>query len=226
MKVHVLQHVPFEGLGSIAQWLERKNARIDYTRFFETPGLPALEGIDMIVILGGPMSVNDGDKLPWLAPEKQFIHSAVASGIPILGICLGAQLIASAMGAKVYRNPAKEIGWYPVCAVSTPPGIIRLPEVCSAFHWHGETFDLPAGAVLLASSDACKNQAFQLKRNVIGLQFHLETTPESAAALLDNCKDELVSGPYIQCEEEIRATPPSRYRAINAVMNDILSYLI
>jgi GMP synthase-like glutamine amidotransferase len=226
MRVHVLQHVWFEELGSIAAWLEARQAKITYTRFFEEQNLPALHSIDALIILGGPMSANDEDVLPWLVQEKQFIRDAVARGIPILGVCLGAQLIASAMGASVYRNPVKEIGWYPVRAIPTPPGYLRLPEECIAFHWHGETFDLPAGAVHLAKSDGCSNQAFQLDRNVICFQFHLETTIESASALLENCRDDIVPGAYIQSEMELRAVPLSSYQAINAVMNEVLSYLI
>jgi GMP synthase-like glutamine amidotransferase len=225
MRVHVLQHVSFEGLGSIASWLDARQARMSYTRFFEAPTLPTLDSIDMIIIMGGPMSVNDDDKFPWLVQEKQFIRDAVVRGTRILGICLGAQLIAGAMGARVYRNPIKEIGWFPVRAVSIPAGNLRLPHECTAFHWHGETFNLPAGAVHLAVSDGCENQAFQLGRNVIGLQFHLETTIESAAALLDNCRGDLVSGPSIQNEMTLRSIPLSSYQAINAVMNDVLSYL-
>jgi GMP synthase-like glutamine amidotransferase len=226
MNVHVLQHVSFEGLGSIADWLAARRAKISQTRFYEAPHLPDLNSIGMIIIMGGPMSVNDEDKYPWLVYEKQFIRDAVMRGIPVLGICLGAQLIASAMGARVYPNPVKEIGWFPIRAVPTPVGILHLPEEFSAFHWHGETFDLPAGAVHLAKSDACENQAFQLNRNVIGLQFHLETTIESAAALMDNCRDELVAGSYVQSETALRSVPLSAYQEINVVMNDVLSYLI
>lgn len=144
----------------------------------------------------------------------------------MLGICLGAQLIASALGAGVYRNSVKEIGWYPVRALPVPGESLHLPEVCAVFHWHGETFDLPPGAVLLAESEACAHQAFQLNGNVIGLQFHLETTPDSAWALMENCRDELVSGSCIQSETELRAIPDSYYQAINSVMEDVLAYLV
>jgi GMP synthase-like glutamine amidotransferase len=226
LKAHVLQHVPFEGLGSIAPWLETNNARIRYTRFFETPLLPSLNSTDMIIAMGGPMSANDEAELPWLVPEKAFIRDAVLRGIPVLGVCLGAQLIAAAMGAKVYPNAVKEIGWLPVRAVPAPPGTFRFPEELIAFHWHGETFDLPTEAVRIAGSAGCANQAFQLGPKAIGLQFHLETTPESASALLQNSLDDLTPGPYIQTESEMREAPLSSYQAINAVMNEILSYLV
>jgi len=226
MNIHVLQHVAFEGLGSIAAWVKARQAIVSYTRFFEAPDLPALDSIDMLIALGGPMSVNDEDRLPWLAPEKQFIRNAVAREIPILGICLGAQLIAGAMGARVYPNPVKEIGWFPIRAVPVPAGNLRLPQECIAFHWHGETFDLPEGAVHLAKSDGCESQAFQLNRNVIGLQFHLETTLHSASSLLENCRDEIIAGPWIQSEKELRSVPLSSYQTINSVMDEVLAYLV
>jgi len=225
MRVHVLQHAPFEGLGSIAAWLEARQASITRTRFFEAHSLPSLNSVDMVVIMGGPMSANDEDALPWLIPEKRFIRDAVSRGIPTLGICLGAQLIASATGARIYRNKVKEIGWFPVRAVPTAAGSLRLPRECMAFHWHGETFDLPEGAVHLARSEGCENQAFQLGRNVIGLQFHLETTRESVAALLGNCREDIAPGPYIQSEEALRSAPLSSYREVNDVMNEVLTYL-
>ena len=226
MKAHVLQHVPFEGLGSIGPWLESKGAAITYTRFFESPQLPEPGSVDIIIAMGGPMSVNDEDKFSWLRPEKLFIQEAIAQGTGVLGICLGAQLIAGAMGGRVFQNPVKEIGWFPIQPVSAPPGYFHFPGECHAFHWHGETFDLPADSVRIAKSCACQNQAFQLNRNVIGLQFHLESTFESASALLENCGNELVPGPFIQNEQEIRAAPLESYRRINAIMNDVLSYLL
>jgi GMP synthase-like glutamine amidotransferase len=225
MKAHILQHVSFEGLGSISQWLQARNAKISYTRFFKCDGLPEPESLDLVIVMGGPMSANDEDKFPWLITEKQFIRDAIARSIPVLGICLGAQLIANAMGSKVFRNPVKEIGWFSVQSTPTPEGFCAMPKECLAFHWHGETFDLPSNAVRLARSIACENQAFQIKRNVVGLQFHLETTADSASALLENCRDEIVPGPYIQSELEIRSIPESSYMAINAVMNNVLSYI-
>lgn len=225
MKVHVFQHVPFEDLGSIRPWLEERAAQIAYTRFFAGETAPALDGIDLLVVLGGPMSVNDEAELPWLVQEKQAVRDAVRREIPLLGICLGAQMIASALGARVYRNAEKEIGWFPVQAVEAPGASLRFPAESSVFHWHGETFDLPERAVRLAQSAACANQAFQIGRRAIGLQFHLETTPESARAIAAACRDELVPGPYVQSEPEILAAPPERYRAINQVMSRVLEFL-
>ena len=226
MRVHVLQHLPFEDLGTIAANLEARRAEIRYTRFYENPKLPALDGIDLVIAMGGSMSVNDEQKLPWLKPEKQFIRDAISREIPVLGVCLGAQLIASALGARVYRNCFKEIGWFPIRGVQVPDGVFSFPDECPVFHWHGETFDLPEGSIRLAESAGCKNQAFQLKRNVIGLQFHLETTPANAAALLDHLRDDLTPGPHVQTEAEIRKVPAAFYQTIHSIMNDVLSYLI
>lgn len=225
MRAHVLQHVPFEGLGSIGAWLSARRADVSYTRFFENPSLPAVGDIDLLIAMGGPMSVNDEEQLPWLRAEKRFVAQAVAQGKPVLGICLGAQLIANALGARVYPGPHKEIGWFPVTAEPRDEKTFAFPAELRAFHWHGETFDLPSGAVRLARSAACANQAFQVGERAIGLQFHLETTPASADAIIAHCRDELVAGPYVQTEEALRATPPPSYAAVNALMENLLDYL-
>ena len=227
MHAHYLQHVPFEGLGSIERWLRAKGHRITATRFFASDALPDVDEIDLLVVMGGPMSVHDERRFPWLVTEKNFIRGVIECGKPVLGVCLGAQLIASALGARVYRNPAKEIGWFPVEGIPSVNGRwFRFPPSMVVFHWHGETFDLPPGAVRLAKSDACENQAFQIGSSVIGLQFHLETTPESAEAMIMNCRDELVPSRYVQTEGEILAAGPETYRCINGVMGDLLSFLL
>jgi len=227
MRAHYFQHVSFEGLGSIEAWLDKAGAEISSTRFFDDAVLPSIEDIDFLIVMGGPMSVNNEDSCPWLLEEKEFIKSAIGSGKPVLGICLGAQLIASSMGAEVFPNPAKEIGWSPVKAVeSARASVFGFPEEKEVFHWHGETFSLPQGAVRIAESNACRNQAFQLGRNVLGLQFHLETTPSTARALVDHCRHEIVQGEFIQSEPEILSAPDERYRSINGLMARVLEYLL
>lgn len=228
MRIHYFQHVPFEGLGSIEPWLLSAGFEISRSRFFESPELPDLRNIDLLVVMGGPMSVNDEDEFPWLVEEKAFIRAAIASRKPVLGICLGAQLIASAMGARIYRNQVKEIGWFPVQAIPAPndSALFSFPSTQTVFHWHGETFDLPPGAIRIAGSEGCDNQAFQLGGSVIGLQFHLETTPESARDIIAHCRSELVPARYIQSEEEILAADPKRYASINLLMERILSFLL
>ena len=225
MNVHVLQHVPFEGIGSMECWLADQNANTRYTRFYESTKLPDPRQIDLVIAMGGPMSVNDEREHPWLASEKEFIRQSTRFGLPVIGICLGAQLIANALGARVYPGSHTEIGWFPVEALDTDGDAFQLPSGVPVFQWHRETFDLPAGAVRLAGSEACENQAFQIGRNIVGLQFHLETTPESAALILENCRGELVQGEYVQTEPAIREISETACVEINQIMDDLLSYV-
>jgi len=226
MRAHYLQHVPFEGLGSIAPWLDKAGHKVTCTRFFESPDLPDLKDIGLLVVMGGPMSVHDEDKFPWLDAEKKFIREVIHIGTPVLGICLGAQLIASALGAGVYPNNGKEIGWFPVYGIeSNDKAVFHFPQKTDVFHWHGETFDLPAGAVRLAQSDACVNQAFQYGESVIALQFHLETTLQDARDLVSHCRDELIPARYVQTEEEILSAKNAKYKSINSIMDNMLSFL-
>ncbi len=226
MHAHYLQHVPFESLGSIGPWLKSAGYQITVTKFYESTLLPNPKEIDLLIILGGPMSTNDEDRFPWLRLEKQFIRQTIESGKPVLGICLGAQLIANALGESVYPNRRKEIGWFPVKGIpQNEETTFCFPPSSEVVHWHGETFDLPEGAVLLARSEACENQAFQFKKNVIGLQFHLETTPESLRILVEHCREELQPSKFVQPEAIILDQAPSKYQEINNLMGEILLYL-
>ncbi|MBF0460212.1 MAG: type 1 glutamine amidotransferase [Magnetococcales bacterium] len=226
MRIHALLHVPFEGLAHIGTWARQHGHAVSSTRFFQCDRLPALDQVDFLIIMGGPMSIHDEDFFPWLIEEKQWIAQAIQAGKPVLGICLGAQLIASVLGAKVYRNRCKEIGWFPVRKmplVSETPLTDWLPTALETFHWHGETFDLPAGAVHLAASAACHNQAFLYDQRVMGLQFHLETTPESASLLLTHCADDLQpGGEYVQTGREIQEKA-EHFSRINHVMENLLA---
>lgn len=226
MRAHYLQHVPFEGLGSIETWLEDAGYDITSTQLYDSINFPKVEAFDFLVVMGGSMSINDEDNYPWLVEEKKFIKRTIEAGKPILGICFGAQLIANSMGGEVFQNTAKEIGWFPIQATkSDNNAVFQFPEEVDVFHWHGETFTLPPGAVQIAESKACKNQAFQMGTHVMGLQFHLETTPESAQAVVDNCRDELVDGEYIQTERDILSVPQKRYHSINNLMVKVLEYM-
>lgn len=230
MKAHFFQHVPFENLGSMEPWLRSQNYAISHTPFFDAENaqtLPALGDVDFLIILGGPMGVNDEAEFPWLVREKEFIRQAIAAEKPMLGICLGAQLIANTLGAKVYPNKVKEIGWFPIKGRkdNANPDLFQFPPSTEVFHWHGETFDLPPGAQLIASSQVCQNQAFQIGRSIIGLQCHLETTPAGAQALVQNCGDELVPGPFVQNAAAILADNPERFATIEALMAQLLDYL-
>lgn len=225
MNVHVFQHVPFEDIGSMALWCEAHNAQVTYTRFFESDTLPDLETIDLLIVMGGPMSVNDEGVFPWLKAEKVFIREAVTRGMAVVGLCLGAQLIANALGARVYSNGLKEIGWFPVQGMRGGGETFHFPQETTVFHWHGETFDLPPNAVHIARSSVCKHQAFQVGANVIAFQFHLETTPACVADMIQHCGDELVDETYIQGADEMRATPDHVYETVNKLMADVLTYV-
>lgn len=227
MRAHCLQHVPFEGLGSIKPWLVSSGYSVTSTKFYNSTTLPALGAFDLLIILGGPMSVNDEERFPWLRSEKQFIRDAVKAGKAILGICLGAQLIASALGESVYPNRRKEIGWFPVEGVTQQEQFtFQFPAELEVFHWHGETFELPDNSVLLARSNACENQAFQLGKSVIGLQFHLESTQETVQSIITHCRDELVPSKYVQPEAAILDQAPDKYWQNNELMAEILTYLM
>ena len=226
MKLHYLQHVPFEGLGSIASWAKTRRAQISRTRLFADEALPPAEEIDLLVVMGGPMGVYDECDHPWLVREKEFLKQAMDTDTHVLGICLGAQLIADVLGANVYPNNHKEIGWFPIEGVQTHEKIgLLLAQAGKVFHWHGDTYDLPTGATHLAKSHACENQAFSVGDQILALQFHLETTPNAARALIDNCGDEIVDAPYIQPACEI-LTDQREFERINRLMSECLDLMI
>lgn len=227
MRIHALQHVAFEGLAQIEAWARTKGHPVTTTRFHEDGTLPEQADFDWLVIMGGPMNIYEEDPYPWLVREKRFVREAVDVGKTVLGICLGAQLLADVLGGKVFRNPVKEIGWHPVEITESgaESGLFGfLPKRLTAFHWHGDTFHLPPGAVRTATSVGCPNQAFLFGDRVVGLQFHLESTPESIEAILANCADELVKGPYIQDAAAIRAGM-GHVSGTNAAMTGILDRL-
>lgn len=174
----VFQHVPYEILGTLDPLLRDARFRIRYVNFGREPDAqPDLSRYSGLIVLGGPMNCDQADRYPHLSTEIDAIQQAIRDGKPVLGICLGAQLIARALGARVRKNPVKEIGWYelnPTEEGSKDPVCGALDPSQQIFQWHGDTFDLPHGAVHLATSPACPNQAFRFKHNVYGFQFHLE----------------------------------------------------
>ena len=179
MRVFAFRHVPFEDLGLIRASLEERGISIEYADLFR-PGAtaPDITQAAGLIFMGGPMSANDD--LPWVRQVLQLISRAVERRQPVLGVCLGAQLIAKALGSRVYQNAVKEIGWFEIHlteAAARDALFAGIGPVETVFHWHGETFDLPPGAQWLAYSEACRNQAFRAGANTYGLQFHLEVTP-------------------------------------------------
>ncbi|WP_456434161.1 type 1 glutamine amidotransferase [Thermosulfuriphilus sp.] len=223
-RLHYLQHVPFETPGLIIDWAKSAGFEISKTALYSGDGFPPLGEIDLLVVMGGPMGVHDDEAYPWLKEEKNFLSQALKERIPTLGICLGAQLLAAILGAGVRRNSYKEIGWFPVeltKAGRDHPLCQDIPDRFLAFHWHGDTFDIPAGGVHLARSEACENQAFLYEDYVLGLQFHLEVGPENVAALVEHCEHEITEAPFIQSKEAILGEP-DLYEQMRPVLYELL----
>lgn len=187
LRIQWFQHVPFEGLGTIASWALRAGHELAPTRFFLGEIPPPPDSPDAVIVLGGPMGVGDGDRHPWLGVEVEWLRAFARTGKKALGICLGAQLLARALGAVVQNLSRAEIGWLPVRREAGAGVFDGLPDTFEALHWHGETFEIPRGAVHLASSAACANQAFLWKKRVLGLQFHLEMEPDGVRELVRQC---------------------------------------
>jgi GMP synthase (glutamine-hydrolysing) len=206
LRIHYFQHVEHEGLGSIEDWIISSGHSLTSTKFFENADLPELSDLDWLIVMGGSMSVQDEKEYPWLIEEKKFIKKAIDAGKTVLGICLGSQLVSDALGAKVYKNQDKEIGWLdiePTCFAKTSKLLYDMALRTTVFHWHGDTFDLPEGAVHLAYSKACKNQAYLYMGRVLALQFHLEPTKEWIREMVESGADELIAGKYVQTGDEI-----------------------
>jgi GMP synthase-like glutamine amidotransferase len=224
IRIHYLQHMSFEGLGSMADDFRRRGWTTTATHWYKGDPAPKLNSFDWLVIMGGPMNVDDETSYQWLKAEKALIQAAIESGKVVIGICLGAQLIARALGAKVKPMGYKEIGWFPVrrepIAQSTILAQI-LPDQFEVFHWHGDTFELPADAQLLLSSEACHHQAFCLGDRVFGFQCHLETTPQLAQAILENCGDELDGSHFVQSPEDISALP-AHFEPPNRILSRVI----
>lgn len=228
MRIHVLQHVAFEDLGSMAADFQQRGYAVSSTHWYRGDQPPALNSFDVLIVMGGPMGVHDEADYPWLMPEKALIHAAIDADKIVLGICLGAQLIAHVLGAKVVPNTRREIGWFPLSlqtvAEDSPLGD-SLPAEIEVFHWHGDTFELPEDARWLASSEACAHQAFSVGDNIFGFQFHLETTEESAQALVRECTNELDGSTFVQSAAEIMARP-ERFVALNRAMSEVLRKIL
>jgi GMP synthase (glutamine-hydrolysing) len=208
LRICSLEHAEAEGAGKIADWAARRGHAFRAVRLDLGEPLPELEEFEMLVIMGGGMNVYQYRDYPWLRPERELAAAAVAAGKAVLGVCLGAQMIADALGARVMQNPVKEVGWYPVRQVAEHPLFARFPPECTVFHWHGDTFDLPDGAVRIAESAACRNQAFVYGDRVVGLQFHVEVTPDAVRGFLVGADDYLEPEPWVQTAAALREQEP------------------
>jgi GMP synthase (glutamine-hydrolysing) len=224
MKIHYLQHVSFEDLGSMEPHLNARGHELSCSPLHRNVLEHDPKDVDWLIVMGGPMGVHDEHVHPWLAEEKRFIRDVVEAGKPVLGICLGAQLLAEVLGARVYQNRHREIGWFPIMREADPahsPIAALFPDELPVFHWHGDTFDLPDGALHLVSSEACCNQGFVWEDSVVGLQFHLESTQAGAEALIAHCGDELDGSAWVQTPSAILCSP-RRFQELNLRMNQLL----
>jgi GMP synthase-like glutamine amidotransferase len=209
MRILCLRHAAFEGPGAVSQWARHRSHEL--IEVYPSRGAIDQSPFDMLIILGGPMGANDDAEYPWLAAERQFIASAVEDGKLVLGICLGAQLLAVALGGSVFPNSEPEIGWYPVTLTGMArrmPVFADWPDSFMVGHWHNDVFAPPDTAPMIAVSQACLRQGFTMDRGrVIGLQFHLEWTENTLMRLVEACKDELVEADHVQSAETILAHP-------------------
>jgi GMP synthase-like glutamine amidotransferase len=200
----------------LATWVHRRGYLLTRTRLWKNSTFPLPDEFDGLFVLGGPMNVYEDAIYPWLVPEREFIKQAITDGKPIVGVCLGAQLLAVVLGGSVTTMFEKEIGWFPVelTHAGREASLLRgFPDGFMAFHWHGDCFSIPPGATHIARSDGCNEQAFIYGNHVIGLQFHLESSRESVTALIHNCGEDICCGPYIQDPYAIEDCAPNHLAA-------------
>jgi len=222
VNIAILQHAAYEGPGEIAAWAEQRGHSVSIHHLHRGDSLPPLDSFDLLVVMGGEMNIYQYRVWPWLKAESAFIKSALAAGKKLVGICLGAQFIADALGSRVVQNPHIELGWLPVTwtpeARAAFPG---LPDSATVLHWHGDTFNLPPGATRLAASEACPEQGFLIKDKCLGLQFHMEVDPSLVKEFVAS-QGEWHAGPYVQTGEPILAKASSHCDANRVLLHGML----
>ena len=224
MRIQCLQHVAWDGPAYLPVWAARSGHDLSVTLVPETGELPPPDDFDALVIMGGPMSLREHERHPWLTSEKRYLEAVLRRGKPFLGICLGAQLLADVHGAPVRRARHREIGWFPLDLTAERRGTWlgdALPEGLEVFFWHDDAFETPRGATRVAATAANAHQAFVIG-SAAGLQFHLEVTPEWAAHLIRRDGDQLRPEAYVQSAADILERSPASYARSHAALSRVL----
>ncbi|MEV5026541.1 type 1 glutamine amidotransferase [Paenibacillus sp. LPE1-1-1.1] len=225
MNIVAFKHFDFDDEYAFRSWAGLRGHRLELRDPSAGINEEWMHDLDLLIICGGPMSVYEEDRYPWLIREKQFVQQAMQLGKKVLGICFGAQMIAELLGSPVHRNEYKEIGWHVIHRTEERHSwLAGLPEEFTSFQWHGDTFALPEDARLLAYSEACKVQAFAYGEHVLGLQFHLETTPACMETMFEHWSSELIEAPYIQTAEQIRGRfelSGQSHKALHLILDQI-----
>jgi GMP synthase (glutamine-hydrolysing) len=225
MKILFVIHAAFEKPGCIKTWAEKQKHQTQEVHPYKGEKLPDIKDFDFLVVMGGPQSPLKIDKAPYLADEIELIKQAVKEKKRIIGVCLGAQLIGEALGAKTERSPHREIGAYPIellDGAERDPVFRQFPKEFDVMHWHSDMPGIPKEAVVLAASAGCPRQVFRFGDRIYGFQCHFELTQELVKGMIDNCPDDLKAGTYVMTEKELMRVD---YSQINSRMENVLNYL-
>lgn len=222
MRIGVLQHAAFEGPGEIGVWAIKRGHTLSVHHLYRSDALPALDSFDLLLIMGGEMNIYQYRDWPWLKAENAFIHSALEQGKRTVGICLGGQLIADALGARVVQNAEIELGWLPVTWTSEARATFpHLLSQATVLHWHGDTFGLPPGATRLATSTGCPEQGYMIPGKCLGLQFHLEVDPGLTKQFVEG-QTEWPKGRYVQSREAVLKDAATHHEANKQYLHGML----